>query len=371
MPRLNNDGRDRLRGRQRKQFGKRLMSAFDLDSFDNMLANQLGIRREEIALGKDYETIVYRVIDDAERKWYTAELLQAARAERQTDLNLLEFSQQFGLEPSFVEPERLVRETLGEIDPEPWLKTATERLGQICRIDIPEAYTGGTGFLVGPDLILTNYHVVAQIIEYDDDDLGSSIEIRFDQRVRSNLSKTSQPVRLRSSEWLVDFSPDSNAAFEEIPTAALDYALLRIAESARPGEDRVDDGKERGWVPIPTFPYKFAKDSPLFVLGHPRGDSLKMTLDTNSIMEINQQKSRVRYRTNTDSGSSGSPCFDLQWNLVALHHAGDTAKIAQFNEGIPVSTIRRMWKEKVDSSELDDWKKDVLDMLRNQNFDRY
>ena len=153
MPRLNEDGRGRLSGSQRMQFGKLLMDAYGLDSFDNMLANALGIDRQRIALGSTFETIVYRVIDDAEMKWYTAELLQAARAARQRDLNLLAFSQQFELEPSLMEPERLVRAALGEIDPAPWAQHLMERSGQVCRIDIPDADTRGTGFLVGPDLI--------------------------------------------------------------------------------------------------------------------------------------------------------------------------------------------------------------------------
>ena len=72
MPRLNDDGRGRLTGSQRAKFGELLMDAFTLSSFDNMLANRLGIDREDIALGDNKATIVFRVIGDAERKWYTA-----------------------------------------------------------------------------------------------------------------------------------------------------------------------------------------------------------------------------------------------------------------------------------------------------------
>ena len=59
---------------------------------------------------------------------------------------------------------------------------------------------------------------------------------------------------------------------------------------------------------------------------------------------------RLRYRNNTKPGSSGSPVFDMNWNLVALHHGGyptkrDLEKLKEegkpvpdgFNQGIPVN----------------------------------
>ena len=50
----------------------------------------------------------------------------------------------------------------------------------------------------------------------------------------------------------------------------------------------------------------------------------------------------MRYRTNTEHGSSGSPCFDGDWALTALHHSGDPdfSRSADYNEGIPIEAIR-------------------------------
>ena len=42
-----------------------------------------------------------------------------------------------------------------------------------------------------------------------------------------------------------------------------------------------------------------------------------------SLLSSNANNTRVRYRTNTEEGSSGAPCFDKDWELVALHHSGD------------------------------------------------
>ena len=49
----------------------------------------------------------------------------------------------------------------------------------------------------------------------------------------------------------------------------------------------------------------------------------------------------MRYRTNTDHGSSGAPCLAMDWSLVALHHLGDPAQGPPvFNQGVPIGLIR-------------------------------
>jgi V8-like Glu-specific endopeptidase len=51
----------------------------------------------------------------------------------------------------------------------------------------------------------------------------------------------------------------------------------------------------------------------------------------------------VTYRTNTLGGSSGSPCFNADLELIALHHGSDPdfhpAHTPEYNEGIPFDTI--------------------------------
>ena len=57
---------------------------------------------------------------------------------------------------------------------------------------------------------------------------------------------------------------------------------------------------------------------------------------------VNNAGNRIRYTVPTQPGSSGSPVFDSDWRLVALHHAGDPDTVKpEFNEGIPISTIAK------------------------------
>jgi len=84
-------------------------------------------------------------------------------------------------------------------------------------------------------------------------------------------------------------------------------------------------------------------DAPLLIVQHPHGQPLKLALETRSITTVNANRTRVRHRTNTERGSSGSPCFNVHWELVALHHCGDPddspAGLARWNQSIPVDTI--------------------------------
>ena len=68
----------------------------------------------------------------------------------------------------------------------------------------------------------------------------------------------------------------------------------------------------------------------------------------------NGNKTRVRYKNNTMGGSSGSPCFNADFQVVALHHSGDprTKGSAEYNEGIPCRAIRALLKSRGKDVEL-------------------
>jgi hypothetical protein len=250
-------------------------------------------------------------------------------------------------------------------------------LGQVCRIEVRTSPLRGTGFLVAPDVVLTNYHVVEPVINWQRSQAGEQVAgaripasllgARFDHKVLADgvqLSPGSVHT-LHESEWLVDYSPDGSEPFEAVPGDKLDYALLRLASA--PGKDVVDGSTQpvtlRGWVSLPLVAPDLSAGMPFFILGHPLGESLKMSLDTNAVTAINANCTRVRYATNTEAGSSGSPCFDRDWKLVALHHAGDTGPNPQYNEGIPAAALARLWLERFSSTTLQDWQRAILQQL--------
>ena len=105
----------------------------------------------------------------------------------------------------------------------------------------------------------------------------------------------------------------------------LDYALVRLAEAA--GNDSLNgtmgfEVRRRGWVRIPRERQTYEVGSSIYILQHPSAEPLKL-MDTQSVLGLFEGGARVRYTTNTERGSSGSPCFTPGWVLTALHHSGD------------------------------------------------
>lgn len=50
---------------------------------------------------------------------------------------------------------------------------------------------------------------------------------------------------------------------------------------------------------------------------------LKPALETQPVIRVVGNGTRVWYKTNTERGSWGSICFNANWNLIGLHHVED------------------------------------------------
>jgi hypothetical protein len=212
---------------------------------------------------------------------------------------------------------------------------------------------------VGPKAALTNYHVVESVIKGQDS--PEDVLLRFDYKLLGGGVQvhSGREILLEAAGdggWLLDSSrySDVDLALDPKPgdpaPEDLDYALLQA--QGRPGEEPIGSKAEprapvRGWIDLPQAEHPFQPDTPLFILQHPRGAALKLALDNRAVIGLTGAGRRVRYRTNTEPGSSGSPVFDQNWNLVALHHSGDPASILpSYNEGIPIIYIALQLRER-------------------------
>lgn len=58
------------------------------------------------------------------------------------------------------------------------------------------------------------------------------------------------------------------------------------------------------------------------IIQHPSGAHKQIALRENEVVKKEEQRPVLVYRTDTAPGSSGAPCFNDQWQVVALHSRG-------------------------------------------------
>jgi V8-like Glu-specific endopeptidase len=230
-----------------------------------------------------------------------------------------------------------------------------ELLRQVCAVELGEE--SGTGFLIGPDTVLTNYHVVESAIAggYP----PRHIQLRFDyQRLRDGVTTNGGKVYPLADRWLVHASrysdADTRAYDAKKPPGEdeLDYAVLRTKDQVGADASSGVSPATRGWITPRRDAYGFPDDSFLMIVQHPCHDPLSYDEADNAVIRLNSNRTRIQYRTNTMPGSSGSPVLDRHLDLVALHHAGEPGSPdgwlpcreqvspAHYNEGIPIALIQ-------------------------------
>jgi V8-like Glu-specific endopeptidase len=204
-------------------------------------------------------------------------------------------------------------------DPAAWRQAMVRAESVVCRIESPEGAPVGTGFLVGPDLVLTNQHVREQA---KFDKRPADARFRFGYRVREDLTTDGGTTHELAKSWLVHHSDVEN----------LDYALVRLA--AKAGDEPIGTYKNppaRAWLSVGAN--QPVVHQSLYVIQHPKGDLLKVA---EGMLKVNAN-GWMDYDVNTDKGSSGSPVLDNRWELVGLHSregAGDV------NRGVSIVAIR-------------------------------
>jgi hypothetical protein len=73
-------------------------------------------------------------------------------------------------------------------------------------------------------------------------------------------------------------------------------------------------------IPLRRTPIEIMQGERVNIIQHPAGRPKEVVLHENAVTRITQD--HIYYRADTEGGSSGSPVFGDQWELVGLHHWG-------------------------------------------------
>ncbi len=157
----------------------------------------------------------------------------------------------------------------------------------------------GTGFLVAPGILMTNHHVLGTEAEA----APSIVQFGYYELPGGNHAAP------------LEFQLTPSRLF--IADRALDFALIAVAARDLTSQLGID---QLGWHVIDKNPNKVMVGERLNLVQHPGGGPQRCALRDNAL--VDSLENFYHYKSDTERGSSGSPVFNDNWELVALHHSG-------------------------------------------------
>lgn len=213
-----------------------------------------------------------------------------------------------------------------------YLTIGTVRARSVCRVHLRNSAGRtvgfGTGFLVGPGVLMTNHHVIAGA----EDARYSLVEFQYEY----DVDGTDRPVI--TFAILADPTPIANQP--------LDFSLVRVAPRSVDGKHAIEDF---GWLPLSPTPGKAIIGEYLTVIQHPSGERKQVCVRENKVLKYDESGTTLWYKTDTAAGSSGSPVFNDTWQVVALHHSG----VPETNDKGQWLTIDgKVWDQSMDETQV-------------------
>lgn len=182
----------------------------------------------------------------------------------------------------------------------------------------------GTGFMVSRRLMMTNHHVL------DTPGVAANSRVEFNFQ----LDRFGQPLAICSAKL------DPSSFF--LNDRELDFALVAV--------EPIDALRDFGWCPLIRDEGKINIGEAINIVQHPKGEMKQVIIRENRLIDLLDL--HAHYQADTEPGSSGSPVFNDQWEVVALHHSGVPRTDA---DGRWLRKDGQPWTENVDPPETLDW----------------
>lgn len=190
----------------------------------------------------------------------------------------------------------------------------------------------GTGFLFklkGIDdlFFITNYHVLNSRKDIN------RTKVIFDYEL--DIDGNSIPSK--------SFTIDENGAWYCSPIVEYDATIFKLV-------DEQNELKSYGYIELKEI--EIAQNDFVNIIQHPGGEMKQISLYHNIVTHIEERI--IQYLTDTLKGSSGSPVFNSDWEVVALHHSGGRSRpgetalpegVKSRNEGIFINKIIQFVKD--------------------------
>ena len=197
----------------------------------------------------------------------------------------------------------------------------------VARVATRDGQGIGTGFMISPRLFITNNHVLP------DETSAREFVIEFDyERNVQGALKTSTRFALSPATAFLTNHEDN-----------LDYTVVAVGDRMSGPADLA----AYGYLPISGARDKHQLGDHVNLIQHPDARPKEAVLRENQL--VSRAQTALHYVADTEPGSSGSPVFNVLWEVVALHHWGGPHRdlvdqngkplAKTVNEGIRISAI--------------------------------
>jgi V8-like Glu-specific endopeptidase len=203
--------------------------------------------------------------------------------------------------------------TTSTLVPISYLELGLVRARSVVRIRRADG-SSGSGFVVAGGLVITNNHVLPDAV------VAAKSVAQFNyQRTLAGLDAPLEEFGLEADGFRTSQTDD--------------WSAVRIK------------GDASKWGTIDMKPIEVKVGDHVNIIQHPGGGQKQISIVANVVAFVGG--GRVQYLTDTLPGASGSPVFDTNWNLIALHHSGGwltepnaaTKTTYYRNEGIAINTV--------------------------------
>ncbi len=207
---------------------------------------------------------------------------------------------------------------INTLRPISFLERGVEVAKSVARV-VLQSGESGSGFLIKDNLLVTNAHVLPRA------KAAAKAHVEF------NYQETIEGLHAQVTKY--NLLPDE--------------VFLTSPQESQGGDDwtvvRVAGDPNSIWGQLPLREAQPKKKDEVIIIQHPGGGSKQIALSHNIVAYAGPR--RLQYLTDTQKGSSGSPVFNLNWQLVALHHAGGlvrepgTTNSYYRNQGIHINLL--------------------------------
>jgi endonuclease G len=202
-------------------------------------------------------------------------------------------------------------------------RTAANAVGRL----VADGQAIGSCFMISNELLITNHHVIK------DGAFAARCQVEF------NFERDARGTMLPVTRFAL--APDRFC--ETDPRTHLDFTVVALGNSL----EGMLTPKKLGFCRISADSNKHALGDFVNIVQHPGGEHKQVVMRENLL--VHRGRNVLLYNADTNGGSSGSPVFNDEWQVVAVHHyAGASSTITlengvtlpdTVNEGVRASRI--------------------------------